>query len=1073
MISSLNAFDTGIREIVCSPIAIESVNVHRAFHAGGRCTRSDFAQLASARGSGQGRSLRAAILVSVRFRVLGPVEIETNGRLWPLARRHERCLLGVLLLELGRVVPADRLTQLLWESDPPQRAHRTVHSYVARIRARLAEAGAEDHGVALVSHAGGYVIRAASDRVDAYRFRSLVAEALSTADLTARDGLLRQALGLWRGDLLQGAASDRLRQRLCADLDELRAHTVEEAMVTGLALGRYRETIPELARLTAAEPTRERLVELHMRSLYRVGRTAEALAAFERARAQMADRLGLDPGPRLTAVHVAILRGEPLGVDNRDGPPTGPQSPEGEMPQRTTAVPRGLPRDIADFTGRQEVLGQVLAAVPTDAAAASAVVAIDGMAGVGKTALAVNAAHRVADRYPDGQVALDLYGHSAHAPLEPAAAMDILLRQVGVPGDRIPVGLQERTVLWRSELAGRRMMLLLDNAATSHQVEPLLPTGAGCLTLITSRRRLAGLHGVRFFALDVLPADEAAALFSRAAGASDVDGPAAAEVVSRCGYLALAIRLAAARLVSRPNWTVQDLAARLGDARPAVREIAVEGRSLMAAFALSYEQLPPPGQRMFRLLGLVTGPDVDLRAAASLIDLPIDATDELLDDLADAHLIEEAVTGRYRMHDLLKQYAATLAVATDPEPERGAALGRLVDFYLHSAAAATGAFEPERSRFSYDLGEPPECAILRYPTVDAAVAWYRTERANLRAAIQVAFDNGWHSRTWLLSRAIWFFLNGFGYHDDALANLSLVVRSAQRTGDSVALALAHNYLAGTNYRLARYREAFTQIDRAIEIRMDIGDQLGAAASMMNRGRILVHLGRYAQALDAFERALTIRLEAGAPPPAIGDNYLNIGLARMGVGDYAAAEEGYRRALRIAEDAGSDISRAEACAHLGKLECLRGRHQAAIALLEHLRKEDFAGHLVLSADCVCDLGSAYRGLGQVDQALRRHLEALATMKEGGSLYGECVVLIELGVTLYEAGDRDGALERLRAALDIAERLQLPVQQAHALDGLATVLADTHPAAAADLSVRATAMFKELAIPRRGEDAGLVG
>ena len=437
------------------------------------------------------RGYRAWVL----FRVLGPVEVECSGDVLSLARRQERCLLGILLLEPGRMVPVDRLCDLVWEENPPEQARRGLQSHVARIRAMLARAGADRYGVALNSHSGGYLLRVDPERVDAHRFRSLVRQATNGSSLAQRDGMLREALALWRGPVLHDAGTDWLREHLCADLTELRLHAVEESMDVGIALGRHRELVPELAQLAAVHPTRERLIELHMVALHRAGRTAEALGVFAQARAHLADDLGLDPGPQLTRLHQSILRGESFG----DVVP----APQVTIAQPAPHVPRCLPRDIGDFTGRHEILARLLAAVPDQADAGSVILTIDGMPGVGKTALAVHLAHRVANRYPDGQLAIDLHGHSKEAPTEPAAALDTLLRQLGVAGDRIPDGIEARMALWRSELAGRRVLLLLDNAATSEQTSPLLPAGSGCLTLVTSRRRLAGLDGVRSFSLAI------------------------------------------------------------------------------------------------------------------------------------------------------------------------------------------------------------------------------------------------------------------------------------------------------------------------------------------------------------------------------------------------------------------------------------------------------------------------------------------------------------------------------------------------------------------------------------------
>jgi len=403
----------------------------------------------------------------VRLRVLGPVQIESDdGQVYTLTRRQERSVLAILLLEAGRVVPIDRLCELLWGDDPPRHARRAVHAHIARIRAVLARAGG---GAELASDREGYRLDVDPNRVDVHRFRTLLHLATATTDLVERDRMLSEALSLWHGPALHNAAPEQLRERLCADLDEQRRRAVEAAIAAGLDLGRHDELLAELARLNTEQPVRERLVELHMLALYHQGRTSEALTVYQQARNRLSDELGLDPGPVLQQLHRAILRGEPV---------PGRAPPHGARPAPAPVRPAQLPPDQAGFVGRADDLDELdglLTSRGTLAGAAVVISAISGTAGVGKTALAVHWAHRIRDQFPDGQLYLNLRGY-AHTPLvRPLDALARFLSALGVPAERVPADVDQAASLYRSLLADRRMLVLLDNAASADQVRPLLP----------------------------------------------------------------------------------------------------------------------------------------------------------------------------------------------------------------------------------------------------------------------------------------------------------------------------------------------------------------------------------------------------------------------------------------------------------------------------------------------------------------------------------------------------------------------------------------------------------------------
>src|SRR6266511_4159105 len=478
-------------------------------------------------------------------------------------RRGERCLLGLLLLEAGRVLPVDRLAALLWDDEPPDHARATLQTHVSRLRARLDPGRQGRYGVRLVSRGDGYLVETDPDRVDVHRFRRLVDAARRLPEPVDRAAGLRRALALWRGAPLADVASERLRDRVCSGLMEERLAALETCVEAELAAGAHHALLPELTDLVAEHPHRQRLAGALMLALHRAGRQPDALAAYHRVRARLADELGLDPGPQLRRLHESILR---------DDAPAETPAPAETSPPAEPLVPHPaqLPAEPAYFTGRDEQIAQLDRMIETDARAPTvAISALSGAGGVGKTALAVHWAHRVRDRFPDGQLYVDLQGY---APAEPARPQDVLarfLRALGVPGDRVPADPDEAAGLYRTMLADKRMLVVLDNAHTADQVRPLLPGSRSCLAVVTSRDRLSGLvaiEGAQRVSLDGLTADEAVALLGRVIGAGrlDAEPDAVAALVDACGRLPLALRIAGANLAEQSDPSVARFATEQG-----------------------------------------------------------------------------------------------------------------------------------------------------------------------------------------------------------------------------------------------------------------------------------------------------------------------------------------------------------------------------------------------------------------------------------------------------------------------------------------------------------------------------
>ncbi len=607
-------------------------------------------------------------MVRMEYRVLGPVEVCHSGRTVDLGGGKQRALLAVLLMHAGQVVSVDRLLDVLWDGRPPSTAVTQLQGLVSRLRRTLAVDDGDP--TRLLTRPPGYVLEVAPGEVDLHDFELLVDAAhqqMATGEMGAAADRLRAALSLWRGQPLGGVDIAELVEVEVPRLQEHRLSALEDRIEADLAVGRHAELIAEVRALVAAHPFRERLRGQLMVALYRAGRRAEALAAYRQGRAVLAEELGLDPGAELRRLERMILT-----ADSSLDLAVAPEAAEGAP---TSVIgPAQLPPDITDFTGREKQVAQVcdlLAGEPAQRPPAVVVAAIAGQAGVGKTTLAVHVAHRIRDRFPDGQLYVNLRGNERWR-LDPGDVLARFLRALGVDGAAIPETTEERSHLFRSRLDGLRVLLVLDNAAGEAQVRPLLPASRACAVLVTSRSRLAGLEGIRLVDLDVFDAEQAVALMSRLAGRDRVtaEAQAAEQIVQLCGYLPLAVRVAGARLAIRPHWSLRRLANVLADEHRRLDELQVGDLDVRASLALSYAGLDNQARRGLRLLGMLDVPDFTPWAAAALLDTSQQRAEVLVDALADAQLIDvvgEDATGqfRYRFHDLARVYARERAEAED------------------------------------------------------------------------------------------------------------------------------------------------------------------------------------------------------------------------------------------------------------------------------------------------------------------------------------------------------------------------------------------------------------------------
>jgi DNA-binding SARP family transcriptional activator/tetratricopeptide (TPR) repeat protein len=914
-------------------------------------------------------------VLCVRFCVLGPVEVHTgDGRVLTLPRRHERCLLAILLLEAGRAVPTDRLCELLWDDNPPQHARQTLRTYVARVRGLLADAGAAEHGITLTAHHNRYLLKVDPETVDAHRFRRLVATA-ATADLPERERLLHKALTLWRGPALDRAATDQVRQRLCADLDELRLQAQEQSLAAEIDLGRHQQLLPDLARLCAEHPTRQRLTELHMLALYRAERTADALDIYQHTRDRLADSLGVDPDPALQRLHTTILRGEP--------------APAAATPINDVHVPAQLPADLASFAGRTDQLKQLDALLPTTTAVV--ITAIDGTAGVGKTALAVHWAHRVADRFPDGQLYANLRGFDpSGAPVSPYDVVRRFLDALGVPARRIPHDVEAQINLYRSELADKHVLVVLDNARDTAQVRPLLPGAPSCLTLVTSRKPLTGLvavYGARPIQLDVLTEDESRQLLAARLGGDRLaaEPEVVDDIVAGCARLPLALAIAAARAATEPGLSLTALTAQLRDAQRRLDALTGDDAAtdIRAVFDCSYRALSADAARLLRQLGQYPGDDITAPAAASLAAVRPDQVEPLLAELTNANLVTQHSAGRYTCHDLLRGFAIERSHAEDSAQERHDTLDRILDHLAQTAHAAVPLVDA--SRRSIAIAPPrPGVSPERLTNHAEAVAWFRVEHHTLLAVTEHAADHGLDHHTWPLAWAIGSSATMHGQWRDQITAYHAAVRSLRRLGDRDSEAQAHTDLCLAYTILGQYSDAETQIREALRLADEVTDR-----------SVIAHLHR--AACHLYSRQARHR---------------------------EAADHG-RRAVAIARAIGERTELARALNTLGWDLIQIGDNQEALvhcreALRLHQELHDPRGE----AAALDSLGYAYHHLGEHDQAADCYRQALRLCRALSNRWNEATVLVHLGENHEAAGDHSAAQATWRMALAVMTEIEHP-------------------------------------------------
>ncbi len=790
----------------------------------------------------------------VELRILGPLTVHDGGREIAVGGARPRALLARLLLARGHAVSLDALVSAVWDGEPPRTARQQIHKVVSEVRRRLPGLVESVEGL-------GYRTRLDDHWLDADEADELLSRGGSAS--------IERALGLWRGGTLEGFDGTDLRAAAEA-WDERRLSALERWCAVQLGPDgppdAAARVVGALADVLASRPWREDLQAHLMVALARQGRTPDALAVYARLRRTLADELGVDPGVALRDLHGRLVRGE------LDAP----------MPAPARAVPRTLPYDVPDFTGRDEERTELAAALVKEP-----IVAIDGMAGVGKTALALHAAHAVRDEFPDGQIFLDLRGHTPGVePLAPTDALARLLRAVGVADADVPDDPEARAAAWRSRVAGRRVLLVLDNAATAQQVRDMLPGDGQARTLVTSRLRLVGLDGAACCTLGVMAPDEALALLGRVAGV-DVTGAhltSARAIVDACGHLPLAIRLVGARLASRPAWTLTTVVERLADEQ--ARDVLLDDgeRGVARAFAVSYEHVSSTAARTFRLLATHPAADFDVLAAAAMVDGDVVSVGHDLDELLDAHLLEQVGGDRYGYHDLLRGYGRRLVRDADGVD---AAEARLRDYYLAATVAAADRLNGGLRRFEPTVEHAPP-ALPDVADTDAALGWLEAEHATL---VTIALtDDGWQ-----LAAALRTFLEQRGYFADWRATH---VRALAGTTDRHGLAVLHGNLGALEAWNGAHRAAMDHFAAVLEL---VPDQPELTVAIHNSMAMRCHLAGDDRA--AVEHARLALGVGGAGDRLRAASWCNLALASARLGDRDDALRWHHLAVELAERIG--------------------------------------------------------------------------------------------------------------------------------------------------------------------------
>ncbi|MGI8452317.1 MAG: tetratricopeptide repeat protein [Streptosporangiaceae bacterium] len=1032
----------------------------------------------------------------MEFRVLGPIELWSAGQQCDLGPTRVRCVLAILMLTPRTLVPTDVLIDRVWDTQPPPKARESLSVYLTRLRASLRQAIGES--VRLTGRDSGYEIDVDPGTIDLHQFRRWRRQADSLAadgDFDRAASLLREADKLWRGQAFAGIRGDWVA-RMRDSLHEERRAAILKRVACELELGHHADLVGELRHLLAQYPLDEAFIAHQMTALYGGGRPGEALSLYRDIRSRLIEEQGTEPGPLLSELHQRILRHDP-GLAVRQA---------SQRPGRSSP-PDTLPPETAEFVGRNEELELLTGPHDRtrDRGDAPRISVIEGMAGVGKTALAVHAARAVSGQYPDGMFYLNLHTNDpGHPSLDVDEALHCLLRMLTAPATQLPDAFSERAALLRAQLSRRRAIVILDDAGQHDQIRPLLPEAGQCLILITTRRAFPGLVGARALTLDALPVDDAVRLFQHIAGPGTAqDEGEAAMAVRLCGRLPLAIQLAAARLA-------QDYPPRLGELvqelsrSPALSATAdAPSPEVMSAFDLAYRALQPGQQRFFRRLGMTPCAHISLQAAAALGGCTLAEAETALAALLDHHLLAGAPGGQFRFHDLIRGYAAMRAAQEDSRSEQRQAVGRLLDYYLHTATEADAVLHPFRRGLPGPGTHPPTVSpTLR--TQDGAAAWLDSEWRNILQAAHYAGRHEWKKKCADLTHALAGFMEIRANWGEAIAAPTGALQAARDLADQARIARASLELSEVSQQTGRYEAALPLAEDAAAVYRSLGDRRGEAEALDQTGMAHQRAGRSREALAYFQEA-RILYHYTADQHGVATTLSHSGIASWQLGRYPDAMEHLREALSVYQDVRDRRGQAKTLNNLGRMQLYLGYHRDALeryqqsldifreiggaqnqAILYHnigavyqykgsyedgltaygraLAIYHDIGDLPNEADVLNDIGAIYQNAERYDEALICHERAQSIAGEIGNVAQQVTALRGIAGVSRASGRYGEAFEHYHTALRLAREIGDPYEEAKVLEGIAeTTLATRRPDAARIVLRQALDIFERLGVP----------
>ncbi|MFI6476829.1 BTAD domain-containing putative transcriptional regulator [Nonomuraea sp. NPDC050663] len=1000
----------------------------------------------------------------MRFVILGPVMAYGEDGPLPLGPPKRRLLLALLLSSGERAVPLEAAVEAVWGGNAPASAVQNVYQHISHLRQVLGHDAIAGQG------RSGYTVAGLPANLDAHTFEDLAergSRALAGGDAPTATRTLRQALAMWRGPAFGDLAGEPALHQEAERLEELRLAALENRIEADLTAGLHEPAIAELLVLTRSHPYRERFVAQLMHGLRVTQRASEALEVYRRTRALFVEELGIEPGPVLRRLHQAILAGEPYST----GPSSGSARPSSvisatpDVEPAAVAVPHELPAGVR-FVGRRAQLRELDALLPrtTDRTPPPVIVtAVVGTAGVGKTALAVHWAHQVAHRFPDGRLYLNMHGYSAESPRRPHCAVSALLRSLGMPAEQIPVDLAEAAARYRSLIAGRRMLIVLDNARSAAQIRPLLPGEGGSFVLVTSRDRLTGLvaqDGAHRLTLDVMTEKESVALLARTLGSSRVnhEPQAAAALAARCANLPLSLCIAAALLNDHPKQGITHFVGQLASGDPLVG-LTVDGQedgeiAVRAAFDLSYQALDPSLRSVFRGLGLVGCPDFTAEAVAAQTGMGRVAADRALRRLAAAHLVEESRPGRYTLHDLLREYAGQLARTTDDEESLAAARRRLCDWYLTTVTTAQRLLHAGQRQSPPDVAAPSNGHAP--PTLTdyaSALAWLDAERHNLVEVVTCASRHGLDRTCVHLADRLRGYFDLRRHITDWETVAGLAREAAARSDDEALHPIALHGAAHLGFVLARYAQAIACVKELLALMPADASAKSRADLMSNLGYLLARVGRTAEAESLLGQARDLARTAGSTASQAGI-LLNLANLHRDCGDLAEGRTAALTSLRLSRNSDEPRWVAMSLGTLGELAHLQGRYAEALtyhddSLEMHRRQGDRHGETATLAW----LAHTCLDLGRWEESHHHASTARDQAREIGDRHQLVHSMIVLAAHSLATGDPEAALATCRTALGLAVELGDPYLECDAALGAGSASAADGGSDAEHLAQRA--------------------